>query len=797
MNDLVLSSQSSSDPLLTSVQPQQQHGRRAAASSPRDLLFVLFWHRRKVSLFFLVALGLTVAAVLAMPSRYQSEATLLNKLGSETMQDATTSLGGPMIQPVIQRDMQMKTELEVLKSNEIAVGVVKKLTPGTILRTGDQPASDSEQDPLFKTALLTLTQNIALNVVPDSNILSISFESRYPKLAQDVVNAYVDQYYAQRAKVYSATRSASILKGERELSVQKLGVMEDAIRKIKDEAGVGNIDEQRVILQAQIGQLQRDASDARTARVTAETQVETLTTQLKVVPHTIISSQTHNQAMNWVDDLRKDVARLQQQLNDAQTRYNDNSPQVRILRDKLDGSRKLLASAGDTAGESIEAMNPTYQEMSTRLETSRVDAKVAQAKEASVTGELAKADAQLKKVNEVEQRIKAMLRNANLSEDTLKLVSAAASRAELMSAFESEKANNVSIVQAATLPLKPIAPNRMMLLVLGVFVAASGAVGLGIAAETLSRSTKRPEDIDRIANLPCVSVPVVDETAYLGRAVAAKVPSMFGRLLPGKAPEPKTSIVTRAAGTNGSLGGTAGPRLANGTSDVRPMRRWSPQLLQAAHGIVDGLLFDSILRNKGNNAFVTGLVSCRPGQGASTLGAYVASAIADRLEASMALSVDDQVLLIDADLAEPTQGHLLSTNDSPGLGDWLTIATDAEPGIDPFVHETSHSRLALLPAGRSSGASRLLDRMDRLLIEATRHHRHVVIDLPPVSTTPTALRLAAKCNAVLLVVECGNLHQEVVRRSVRALQAAGANVAGVILNKRRFPIPDWLYERAA
>ena len=794
MNDLVLASNSSSaDPLLAHAQPHQQHGRRAATTSPRDLLFVLFWHRRKVALFFVVALGLTVAAVLAMPSRYQSEATLLNKLGSETMPDATASLGGPMIQPVIQRDMQMKTELEVLKSNEIAVGVVKKLTPGTILRSNDQPASDSEQDPLFKTALMALKQNLSLGVVPDSNVLSISYESRYPKLAQDVVNAYVDQYYAQRSKVYSATRSASILKGERELSVQRLGKMEDAIRTIKDEAGVGNIDEQRVILQAQIGQLQRDASDARTARITAEVQVEQLTAQLKVVPRTVISSQTHNQAMNWVDDLRKDVARLQQQLNDAQTRYNEASPQVRILRDKLDGSRKLLASAGDSAGESIEAMNPTYQELSTRLETSRVDAKVAQAKEASVTGELAKSDAQLKKVNEVEQRIKAMLRNANLSEDTLKLVSQAASRAELMSAFEAEKANNVTVVQAATLPLKPIAPNRLMLLVLGVFVAASGAVGLGIVAETLSRSTKRPEDIDRIAALPCVSVPVVDETAYLGRAVAAKTPSLMDKLLPGKTAEPKTTIVTRAAGTNG----TAGPRLASGTSDVRPMRRWSPQLLQAAHGIVDGLLFDSILKNKDHHAFVTGLVSCRPGQGASTLGAYVASAIADRLEASMALSVDDQVLLIDGDLAEPTQGHLLSTNDSPGLGDWLTIATDAEPSIDPFVHETSHSRLALLPAGRSSGASRLLDRMDRLLIEATRNHRHVVIDLPPVSTTPTALRLAAKCNAVLLVVECGNLHQEVVRRSVRALQAAGANVAGVVLNKRRFPIPDWLYERAA
>lgn len=788
MNDLIPRPQTESDPMLNmSGQPP----RRASASSPRDLLFVLFWHRRKVTLFFVIALLLTAAVVLAMPSRYRSEATLLNKLGSETVTpDATASLGGAILQPVMTREMQMKTELEVLKSNEIALAVVHKVGPAVLLGKG-QTFSDSDQDPLYKKALLALKQNISLDTVPDSNVLSVAYESRDPKLAQDVVSAYVEQYLIHRTKVYTNTRSAKFLMGERDLSVKRLGEMEDAIRKIKDDAGIGNIDEQRVILQGRIGAMQNEAAEARTARVGADTQIEQLTAQLKVVPKTVISSQTHNQAMNWVDELRKDVAKLEQELTDAKARYMPASPQVKILEDKIAGSRSLLASAGDGGGERIETINPTYQELSTRLETSRVDVRVASAKEKSINDELTLADAQLKRVNEVEQKIKQMLRAANLSEDTLKIITQAADRATLLSAFEGEKLNNVSVVQPATQPLRPVAPNRLMLLVLGVFVAASGAVGLGIAAETLSRSTKRPEDIDRIASLPCVSVPVVDENAFVGRMTATKAPSMLGRLLPSKSTQ-QTSIVTRTPHTNGS----AGPRLSNGT-DVRPLRRWSPQLLHAAHGIVDGLLFDSILRNKGQSSFVTGLISCRPGQGASTLGAYIASAIADRLEASMALADDDRVLLIDADLAEPTQHRLLAANENPGLGDWLMIATDAESSIDSFVHETNHSRLSLLPAGRTSGASRLLDRADRLLLEATQTHRHVVMDLPPLSTTPTALRLAAKCHAVLLVVECGNLHQEVVRRSVRALQAAGANVAGVVLNKRRFPIPDWLYERAA
>lgn len=792
MNDLVLASKMTSDPMLNvNVTAPRRAG---ASASPRDLLFVLFWHRRKVAIFFVTALTLTAIAVLAMPSRYRSEATLLNKLGAETVApDPTANLGGAVIQPVIQREMQMKTELEVLKSNQIAAAVVRKIGPGPLLRKGEIVYDNNESDPLFKQAMLALQQNISLDVVPDSNVLSVAFESGDPKLAQNVVATYVDQYKQHRTMVYTNSRSASFLQGERDASIAKLATMEDAIRKLKDDAGVGNIDEQRVILQSQIGTLQRDASEARTARATAEIQVEQLSEQLKIVPKTVIASQIHNQAMNWVDELRKDIAKLEGELADAKARYTPSSPNVRILEDKIAANKALLANSKDAAGENTEQINPTWQELNTRLETSRVDARVAVAKEKSVAGELANAEAQLKKVNEVEQKIKQMLRATGLNEKTLDNISQAADRAALLTALEGDKLNSISIVQPASLPLKPVAPNRMMLLMLGMFVAASGAVGLGIAAETLSRSTKRPEDIDKMTHLPCVSVPVVEEHSYVGRPATSKPASLLNRLLPGKVDNGVT-VVKRASHTNGQVNGSSA---ISGTHDVRPLRRWSPQLLQSAHGIVDGLLFDSILRNKHHHAFVTGIVSCRPGQGASTLGAYIASAIADRLEASMALAEDDRVLLIDGDLAEPSQGRLLGTPDSPGLGDWLMIATDTESSVDAFVHETSHPRMNLMPAGRANGASRLLDRMDRLIIESQRGHRHMVMDLPPISTTPTALRLAAKCHAVLLVVECGNLHQEVVRRSVRALQGAGANVAGVVLNKRRFPIPDWLYERAA
>ncbi len=788
MNDIILASQASNDPL---VSAHQRSAKRPFTGSPRDLLFVLFWHRKKVVGFFILATVITALAVLALPSTYRSESKLLVKIGSDTVTpDASAGMTGPMVQPVVYWEVQMKTELEVLRSREIAMSVVDNVGANRILRKSDSTPV-SKDDPKYNQALLALQTNLSLEVVPDSSILLVAYESGDGKLAQDVAAAYVSRYLDLRLDVRDSNKGAVFLEGERAQMIKKVQDLEDQVRTIKDEAGVGNIDEQRQILQQRIGAMQSDVAGARATYVTGEAEVGKLEERIKDVAPRVVTQETVQQAMSWRDEQKKTVAKLELDLANALARYSSSSPHVEILQKSLDAARASL-NTDNGGNERVEAINPIWQAMQQRLEDARTNTQVARAREAALVAEIATAEIKLKSVNDVELRIKQLLRSANLREDQLKAISMAADRASLLAAFQDEKLNNVSIVQPATLPLKPVAPNRLMLLVLGMFVAGTGAVGLGIASETLSRTTKRPEDIDRMTALPSVSVPVIDGFGFMGNGTS-RTPSMnrITRLL-GKS-EPTTTVVTRAAGTNGTVSRVSGV----GTTDIRPVRRWSPQLLQSAHGIIDGLLFDSI-RNAGHQtAFVTGLISCRPGQGASTLSAYVASAIADRLEASLPLHPDDRVLLVDCDLNEPTLHRLLSIDDSPGLGDWLSINYVDAPPLTEFTHPTNHGRLSVMPSGRSSTLMHLLDRGDLLIDEATRHYRHLVFDLPPVSTTPTALRLAAKCNAVLLVVECGNLHQEVVRRSVRALQAAGANVAGVILNKRRFPIPDWLYQRAS
>ena len=69
----------------------------------------------------------------------------------------------------------------------------------------------------------------------------------------------------------------------------------------------------------------------------------------------------------------------------------------------------------------------------------------------------------------------------------------------------------------------------------------------------------------------------------------------------------------------------------------------------------------------------------------------------------------------------------------------------------------------------------------------------MVIDLPAVNEASWTLRLARLCDGVGLVVEAERSRLEVVQRTKELLVKSNANVLGVVVNKRRFYIPRWLY----
>ena len=160
------------------------------------------------------------------------------------------------------------------------------------------------------------------------------------------------------------------------------------------------------------------------------------------------------------------------------------------------------------------------------------------------------------------------------------------------------------------------------------------------------------------------------------------------------------------------------------------------------------------------------------------------------LAISLAMEVDYTVLLVDADLRQPSVHTYFGIDAEHGLSDYLT---DDKPLSELLVHPAEIPHLVLLPGGRPlANSSEMLNspKMSRLVGELKKRYptRIILFDLPPLLSTADAMAFIPYVDAALLVLEEGKTQADAVKRAVGLLQ--GTNLLGTVLNKSWVKAPD-------
>jgi len=157
--------------------------------------------------------------------------------------------------------------------------------------------------------------------------------------------------------------------------------------------------------------------------------------------------------------------------------------------------------------------------------------------------------------------------------------------------------------------------------------------------------------------------------------------------------------------------------------------------------------------------------------------------VAINLALSIAMEVDNTVLLVDADVSRPSMLERLGLPPSKGL---LDVLTDVSIELPDVLLRTNVERLSLLPAGTAHGrATELLasDAMSRLVDElATRYpDRILIFDAPPLLPSTESRVLATHMGQVMLVVEAERTPQASVTQALTTIEACP--VVLTVLNK--------------
>jgi capsular exopolysaccharide synthesis family protein len=174
------------------------------------------------------------------------------------------------------------------------------------------------------------------------------------------------------------------------------------------------------------------------------------------------------------------------------------------------------------------------------------------------------------------------------------------------------------------------------------------------------------------------------------------------------------------------------------------------------------------------------------GGGATTTAVNFAKALVKNSEA--------KVLLMDANLRTPQLHNLFNITSGRGLCDILMDNDDKAFKVLKF----GPSYLFILAGGGDyKGAVSLFEskRFDEFLKETRKTFDYVVLDGAPLPNSAETRVLCDKVDGVVMVIESGKLRRQVAVRAKQELEDAGARILGVVLNKRKYYIPNWLYKR--
>lgn len=159
----------------------------------------------------------------------------------------------------------------------------------------------------------------------------------------------------------------------------------------------------------------------------------------------------------------------------------------------------------------------------------------------------------------------------------------------------------------------------------------------------------------------------------------------------------------------------------------------------------------------------------------------------------MANHLDTSILIVDNNMNFPGAHRYLNQSSSPGLSDAI-----ADPSLT--VDDITKKQIPwvdLIPCGKTdlAGSKGLTSaRFQDLFSQMKKSYEFILFDMGPINLAPAMHHIMTYMDGVVLVVACESTRWEVAQNATQKLEAAGGDILGVILNKRKYYIPKWLYK---
>jgi uncharacterized protein involved in exopolysaccharide biosynthesis len=457
----------------------------------RDILHVVFKRKTQLLLFFGVTVCTVAIGSFMETPTYKAYVQILVKIGREDVYMPTLPGGNPSIR--VDRDKKIFTEIEILKSRILGEKLVKSLGPAVIYEDLNVSEQDVRQSRRFiQATAIRLQKDLSVEAVENSDVITVSFRHQDPRMAAKVVNTLVSLYLERRLEVHKRPQPQAFFRMQAQTLDSRSKMAEEELEAFKNKHDLTSLEQEQHLLLQQKAALHTTVNQLMSQEAEIENRILQFRQQLAMTDKSVSVDD------KMVIDLQARLVELDLEETQLLGKYSDQSRLVQRVRDEIKMVHKRLA----------QRMSEIIQKEIVRNET---DLRALKAKKEAQTAQFAHYQKKQEGLNQIEMEFNRLRQEVDVHRENYRLYLRKFEESRISEAMDKEKIANVSLIEPAQPPLRPVDSNIRRNMVLAIILGGGGGFGLAWFSESLNDSLEKDEDVENYLHLPVLaSIPQLE-----------------------------------------------------------------------------------------------------------------------------------------------------------------------------------------------------------------------------------------------------------------------------------------------
>jgi uncharacterized protein involved in exopolysaccharide biosynthesis len=465
--------------------------------SLRDILTVLFKHKRRILAMFLLAVVAAPIVYLCLPVVYEATSLLMIRSGREYVSPKVGTEPTPLR---VDLSDVMNTETSILTSKDLAERVIDAIGLKNIYpKLKDIPPNVHPLD----VAGVYFAEDLVVDAGKSSNIIRVSFRSKNPETAAKVVNQLVDSYKEKRLEILSARMSTLMLQKKVAEYGKRLNDATDNLESLKQKHQISSFEEQQKLLLKQRMDLETLVKTAQTQEKELKQRLSSLESQLKAVPENVLTSGQSDRT----NEAELQLLALQRKEQELLTKYKEDTVMVTSIRNEIQLVKDFVQNQASKSGGKVAVFNDFYRDIQQEILTTKADLSATAVKATELSSQLDELDKKLQALDRQGKAFRELQRELTAAEESYLIYTKKLEEAHIADDMDRQHLTSVNVIERATTSAFPVSPKKGLLFFVAVaaVLGVGGGVGYSFFLEKIRQGLTSPERTEKCLELPVLT----------------------------------------------------------------------------------------------------------------------------------------------------------------------------------------------------------------------------------------------------------------------------------------------------